>query len=33
MKSDQLISKYLNSELRRRKNDEKYVTEVKSVLY
>nr|AYN44513.1 glutathione S-transferase A1 [Brachionus plicatilis] len=33
MKSNELISKYLKSELRRRKNDEKYVTEVKSVLY
>nr|AYN44493.1 glutathione S-transferase A1 [Brachionus rotundiformis] len=33
MKSNEMISKYLNSDLRRRKNDEKYVTEVKSVLY
>nr|AYN44494.1 glutathione S-transferase A2 [Brachionus rotundiformis] len=33
MKSNDLISNYLKSELRPRKNDEKYVTEVKSVLY
>nr|QVK45602.1 glutathione S transferase [Brachionus paranguensis] len=33
MKSNELIRKYLNSELRPRKNDEKYVAEVKSVLY
>nr|UOU03283.1 glutathione S-transferase alpha 1 [Brachionus rubens] len=33
MKSNELISAYLASDLRRRKNDEKYVAEVKSVLY
>nr|QUF59391.1 glutathione S-transferase GSTA1/2 [Brachionus angularis] len=33
MRSNALISNYLNSDLRRKKNDEKYVAEVQAVLY